>query len=344
STSFISTNTGGDAGSVNIVTTGAVDIAYDIFAVGGTGTEGAKMGNGGSLTIRAGGSITIGSAIPLMLGGSPRSIETDGAQIVSAEQTPGNGGAITLSGASIALYQGASSTGGDADLEESTSTGGTGGAITLTATGAVTIGSATTGDVVGLSSHGGFSLGGTGGDGGDISVTGDTIAFAAINAAGGQTSGGTLGNGGDITLTATATSGAAVTIYGEADDALTTDVSQIQASFALSTGGATSGNITIQGGVGGASLLGTAFVQLVDNSVNAGAYGGATVEIAALGSPGHGGTISINGPIEGTSGTENLRLFAEDGQATITGKVGDQTPLNHLVLGCCGVDESGTPN
>src|SRR6185437_9150957 len=178
--SFISTNTGGDAGAINIVTTGDVNIGQNIFAVGGNGTGNETMGNGGAVTINAGGAINIGSAIALTTQGSgsqtfatsPRSIAADGAQIVSPEQTPGDGGAITLTGASINLYQGASSTGGGADLTEATANGGKGGAISLTATnGNVTLGSAATGSLVGLQSSGGNAAGGNGGAGGDIVIS-----------------------------------------------------------------------------------------------------------------------------------------------------------------------------
>src|SRR6185437_2684051 len=202
--SFISTNTGGDAGAINIVTTGDVNIGQNIFAVGGNGTGNETMGNGGAVTINAGGAVSIGANIPLTTSGSgpglfatsPRAIETDGAQIVSSEQTPGDGGAITLTGASINLYQGASSTGGGADLTDATANGGKGGAISLTATNGVTIGSAATGSLVGLQAGGGIAAGGNGGAGGDIVISATSLSFAFIESSGGQSSaGGTLGNG-----------------------------------------------------------------------------------------------------------------------------------------------------
>src|SRR6185437_9393387 len=83
--SFISTNTGGDAGAINIVTTGDVNIGLNIFAVGGNGTGNETMGNGGAVTINAGGAVSIGANIPLTTSGSgsqtfatsPRSIAAD---------------------------------------------------------------------------------------------------------------------------------------------------------------------------------------------------------------------------------------------------------------------------
>ncbi|HEY7992329.1 MAG TPA: filamentous hemagglutinin N-terminal domain-containing protein [Stellaceae bacterium] len=354
-TSFISTNTGGDAGAINIVTTGDVNIGQNIFAVGGNGTGNETMGNGGAVTINAGGAINIGSAIALTTQGSgsqtfatsPRSIAADGAQIVSPEQTPGDGGAITLTGASINLYQGASSTGGGADLTEATANGGKGGAISLTATnGNVTLGSAATGSLVGLQSSGGNAAGGNGGAGGDIVISATSLSFAFIESSGGQSSaGGTLGNGGNIKLIATATSGAAVTIFGNGDDPQATDLSSIGHPALLSLG-ATAGAITIESsddGHGNASpLLGSSYIQLVDNSSYSNQYGGATVEIvAAGGAPGFGGKVYLGGPIQGANGTENLRLLVENGSAHVTGDVSN---LNNIVLGCCGADINGNAN
>ncbi len=242
---------GGSGNTVMINTAGNVTITGDINTVGGVAGGSGMGGNGGAVTIAAGGSVTIGAGETLVthdnknpLGGNTVSIVSRGAITATSTSAPGNGAPVSVSGTTIDLPFGISSTGGEAAdaltssngsigwtsnaitgwLGPSTANGGSGGAITITGSGAVLIGnpagspSTSTGNVIGLFSFGGESTGGSGGNAGAVSVTGATVALAKINALGGDTLAATAGgNGANITVTALSAVPGAITLYGNSD-------------------------------------------------------------------------------------------------------------------------------
>jgi filamentous hemagglutinin family protein len=354
--SFISTNTGGNAGNVTIRTSGSISIARDIFAGGGWGGN----GNGGAVTIDAGGSVSIGGGNGngnyngLLASDNLASIEAEGS---SVSMGSGSGGEVQITGSSISLPFGVTSRGGDA--AGATSNGGNGANITLTATnGNVTIGSASSGDDAMIDSGGGNSTGGWGGAAGNVTISGTQISLFSVSAGGGNslvTSGSTLTGyngtknaGGNITLIASATSGPAVILYGNSDPA--TGLGNVDGNVTLLTAGGefgdtnvgmshipngtfagNGGNIVIEGTSGGAGLNG--YIRLATSSMGA-LDGGSTVTLATAGGVGHGGSISLKGPVQGmTTGTENLLIVADNGTASISGAVGSVTPLNSVTFG-----------
>ena len=354
-------------GSAKLTTTGTGDISLS----GGINTIGTASVTSGAVVIGAGGNVTIGSGLSLATQYSGNqessttvSIVARGFDTSTTSQTPGNGGSVSIQGASINLPFGIVTRGGDSTNPNTggsgqlawtgsgaalTANGGNAGAINLDATsGAVTIGSpgTSTGDLVGLIARGGNSTQGTGGNGAAISVTGNTVSLARAQSNGGDTIGGTSGgNGAAIAIAGTASSGAAITLYGESDSPTTTTTTPLisltshggfsglntfgQLSPGTVTGSA--GNIQIGGSTSGGTLNGSAYVQL---ATGAGPNGGSTVSLSAGGGLSAGGSIAINGPINATTANvESLRLSNGNGSATVNGNIGASTALNSLALG-----------
>jgi hypothetical protein len=316
-----------NAGAIKIKTTGDITIARNLSADGGS-TNTQSAGNGGIVTLVSGGTVTVNTIDAPAQNSSTFSISAKGYDATSAG-TPGNGGSVSITAADINLPLGIVARGGDALIAGQN--GGRGGSITLTATGNVAIGSASSGTVAGASARGGTSTTGHGGDGGDITITGRTMALNSINARGGDTaaaSGG--GNAGNILLTATATSGDAVTLYGVADPTTSATLvargGRTGVTFGPNgTSGGTldgaGGNITIQGGPGGAALNGTSDVRLATNTGTA-LGGGSLVSLNNSGG-GSAGAITIAGPVVATTdNVESLRIAAQSGTVSVTGMIG----------------------
>jgi trimeric autotransporter adhesin len=312
-----------NGGAIKINTSGDITIARNLSADGGS-TNAHSAGNGGTVTLVSGGTVAIGTS------GTPTqttsSISANGYDATSSG-TPGNGGTVSITAADINLPLGVFARGGDALIAGPS--GGRGGSITLNATGNVAIGSASSGTVAAASTRGGASITGHGGDGGDITITSRTMALTSIVARGGDTaaaSGG--GNAGNVLLTAMATSGDAVTLYGAADANSSTTLSARggRAGVTFTDGGATGGtfdgaggNITIQGGPGGAALNGTSNVRLATNTGTA-LGGGSVISLNASGGS-SAGAITIAGPVVGTTDkVESLRLAG--GSVSIRGTIG----------------------
>ena len=364
-TAAFSINTDGSAtagqpaggGNVDIVTTGAVTITDSIFTDGG-----GNGGSGGNVTINAGGAVSIGSGITLATSGSGGTLTatsspavlTNGFVPTTSAQTAGNAGTISITGTSLTFYQSVVANGSNATVAGSSANGGNAGAITLTATaGSVTIGSAATGNLIGVFANGGNSLGGAPGAGANVTISGQTITLSKVSVNGGDselTSTATTLPAGNITLIASAASGDAVLLLGNGNTATTSisgesTLSALGGEYSdtnLTTAGAlpnglttgAGGNITIEGGVG-VPLNGTADIRLINNSSNASLNGGPTVIITSAGGLDAGGTITINGPIAGTTAnTENLRIGDYNGTATVSGSIGTSSiPLAQLTIG-----------
>ncbi len=358
-------------GAVLIQTTGTNAGTGNVSIAGEIGTVGTSSVTSGSVTINAGGSVTVGSGLILTtiysgneLSANETSINARGFNTSTTSQTPGNGGNITISGTSISLPFGASVRGGDSVNENTSGSGPVGwtgsgaaltanganaGTMTLTATGgSVTVGnSATTGDIVGLFARGGESTGGAAGNGGTITVNANTISLARADAKGGDTLAASAagGRGGTVQLIATAASGPAVTIYGESDSPVTTSSATLSSLSArggysglsqfgvLSPGTLTGagGTVLIASTTGGTALNGSSYVQLATGS---GPNGGSTIGLSAGGGLGSSGVISVNGPINATTANvESMRITISDGSASFGGSVGGAVALNSITLG-----------
>jgi hypothetical protein len=353
-----------NGGAIDIVTTGSVTTSGDIDTGGGVNSSTGVGGNGGSVTINAGGSVAIGTALTQTTVGSGATLDsnddsifTAGFDVTSNGQTAGNAGAVSITGTSIDIPIGLYAHGGVVEVAGSTANGGNGAAVTLTATsGGVTVGIPTGADATGIIAQidtaGGDTPGGSGGNAGAVSITGQTITLAQVEAHGGDSAAtsGAQANGANITLIATASSGAAVTLYGDADAPGIADTNFVTLgsrggvygateetpfiySFTSLTGAGAGGNITIEGSAGGAQLNGSSFVQLATSAAT-GLNGGSLVDIYAAGGVGEGGTINIRGPIEATTANvENLDLRAGNGNIIVTGAIGNQVALNTLTVG-----------
>ncbi|HTY66930.1 MAG TPA: filamentous hemagglutinin N-terminal domain-containing protein, partial [Alphaproteobacteria bacterium] len=351
STSVVGVTGGVNGGAVTITTTtGGVSI-------GGTiNTESSFGGTAGNVTIAAAGDVTLGAGLSNPTANS--AVLAVGLGTSAAGQVAGNGGNVSISGGNISLLSSLSTFGGAATAAGSTSNGGNAGSITLNGTGAVTIGTAATGNLVGLNSGGGSSLNGAGGNAGAVSVSGNTIALDRVLASGGNTisvagggSNGAAGNGANVTLAATASSGNAITFYGNAESPTDTSSNTATSFITVSARsglqgnssatsidgvlGGTGGSVTI-GGAGGGMLAGSAIIRLMNDSSASSFNGGATVRIIAGGSAGNlnNGSVLINGPVEAaTSNVESLRLHATNASLTVAGDIGGQTAVNSLVFG-----------
>ena len=351
-----------NGGTFDIVTTGAITIGGGIIATGGLDTATNAGGNGGSVTINGGGAVSIGSAITLTTSGSGSTlvdtsvpaVVTSGFSATTAAETAGGATSISITGSSVTLAQSVVASGGNAAISGSSANGGSAATINITATsGSVTIGSAATGDLIGVIANGGNSFDGTGGRAGNVTISGQTISLSKVSTNGGDsalTSAATAQAAGNITLNATASSGDAVVLFGNAAGAALAEdtvgtLTAIGGEYNdtnVTTAGAlpngtitgTGGNISIEAGVG-QPLNGTADVRLENNSANAALNGGPSVSIVAPGGLGTGGTILIDGPVVGTTANiENLRVSSANGSATLAGSVGTGAiPLGTLVLG-----------
>ncbi|HXQ53570.1 MAG TPA: filamentous hemagglutinin N-terminal domain-containing protein [Stellaceae bacterium] len=347
-------------GAVDIVTSGAVTVAGSINANGGVNTATNVGSDGGTVTINAGGAVTIGNGIALTTSGSgdtllvtsAPSISANGFTLTAAAQTAGDGGDVMVTGSSITMARSVSTNGGNAEIAGSAQNAGSAGSVSLDATaGNVTIGSAATGNAIQVSALGGGSVGGAGGNGGNVTISGTTLSLSRVTSTAGdaEDSIATASTARNITLLATATSGDAVVIYG---NALSPAIGGTLISTFGALGGVTGdtnlltlgalpngllsgpgGNITIEGTLAGGPLRGTSVVRLVDNSAAGALNGGPTVTFTTSG--GTGGTIFINGPVVGTTtNTENLHLSAANGVGTVAGTVGTASiALNNVVVG-----------
>ena len=249
-TSFISTvQSNGGSGEVYIGASGNVEVGLGIYTFGSAGNS------GGNVTINSTqGSVAIEDA-PTSLAQIPQSILGSGATAIpntdalgiaafggnaeSSGQSPGWGGNVTITAAgNIILPYGVTTAGGNAVFGGSTVNGGNAGSLTLTAGGNVYAGAfpatgysvsgAVNGNVVGIVTAGGFagdtsnpSDSGAGGNGGNVTITGNQLFLTHVYAEGGSTLASALSDptttsaGGNITLIGTAASGAAVTLYGQ---------------------------------------------------------------------------------------------------------------------------------
>ena len=320
----------------------------------------------------AGGAVSIGASLPTAsLGtgaGATTGVSSSGFTATALGQFPGNGGSITISGSSITLPFGAAARGGNNNAPQSATAlwnvdGGDAGTISLTATGAVNVGTFT--NLVGLyplaTTGGGVNNAATGltaggGAGGNIYVSGATIALEIAQSTAGSTTAvstnGYAGDyGGNITLVATAASGAAVTLYGNGTAAVTNTSPNptTQTAVLASSGGrinttaandgmtdGPSGNITIAGDSNGGPLKGSAFIKFATTTGTAGIAGSNVIVAASAGAPSIGGTVLLNGPVQAaTANIESMHLYATNSTVTFDGPVGTITPLSSLVIGCC---------
>ena len=318
-------------GDIDIVTDGAVSIA-------GSVTAREASGAGGNVTITAGGAITVSGG-----SGSSAGISTFAGYARADGAVPGDGGAISLTGASITLVNGANSSGGNELNASSDASGGNAGAITLIATaGSVSIGTPDGNSRNGLTANGGSATNGLGGAGGNVLVSGQTLAIVGISANGGNSSAAGAGPGdhaGNITLVATATSGSAVTLYGMAATAADSQYPPTLSADGGATGAAgitgAAGNIVIEGSVAGAPLQGSSFIALASTSAGE-LSGGSVVNVSAIGGPSAGGAILIEGPVQATgAGVESFGIAADNGIASLEDAVGSVVALKNLFIGCC---------
>ncbi len=352
--SFISVSRGttpageADAGAVILRTRGSVTVGLDVDATGGVDVNGVG-GNGGPVTIVSGGPVSVGALIPTALNAFP-GIFTRGFDVALPGQTAGNGGAVSITAASIALPAGVVTRGGDAIIAFGVGNqiagagrgGGNGGAVTLTATaGGVSIGNAATGDAVFASARGGNSLDGSGGAGGSVSISAPgTLALSNIEADGGDTGSRMAGGGGaagTIALTSGMTSGDAIVLFGDA----TTTGNPLASVFArgglvgisgFGVPGTASRGGTFDGAGGNIALVSSGGTVRLQASASPGLQGGPTVLLTSAGGS-SSGAITIQAPIDGTTiNTENLVLAAGTGTATVNGNIGSASALRSLIL------------
>ena len=339
------------AGAVSIGTLNTSNPADDLgvfargAAVTATSGSGFVAGNGGTITI-TGSSVTLAGAT--VHGG-----ETEGGGTVNV--TGGNAGTITLTATSGNVNilggindQGVAAYGGSSALATG-GAGGNAGTITITASGSVIAGS--------INADGGDTISGPGGAGGAITIDASTITLYRARARGGETAATSAGSvaGGSVTLIATGNSANVITLLGNNSDlsgssssvvynTLTTSAGEVGVTDPLNTavGGTFSGsggNLVIEGSTGGAPLQGA--ILLANGSTggsvppSTAVAGGTNFSIAAGGSTGAGGTVTILGSIVAAdSGVENLRLAAANGTLTVSGNTGSTTgnALSSLVL------------
>ena len=143
----------GNGGPINITTTGNVAIAGAIDTQGGFNTSTLVGGNAGSITISAGGSVIVGTGQTLTTTGSGQTLVSTDSSVFAggfdevatgstacAACTTGNGGTVSITGASIDILYGAYSRGGVDEIAGGTNRGGNAAPMTLTATAGVVVG------------------------------------------------------------------------------------------------------------------------------------------------------------------------------------------------------------
>jgi filamentous hemagglutinin family protein len=327
--------TGGSGKAITMDAGGAILVFGPIFTSGGQGTQTADASgaiminqNHATLGIHTIGNVSLGSTAT-----SGFAVNSSGHSADTTNESSGNAGAISITGANIFLPNGAAAGGGSGTVAGSS--GGNAAPITLTATnGLVVVGSATSGPgLFGSGSSaiasGGFSTFGNGGTGGDITITGASLLLAGVYTNGGSTTAnGFIGkDAGNIKLTATASLGDAVVLYGEeANPANGGSFNALAGSGPAGTG--RPGTFTIQGGPGGAPLAGTADIRLQSSGSdhsNPAIQVGPNVVINTSGIGGNG-AIVINGPIVSTTaGVETLTINGVDRGDLIAGVAGPLT-------------------
>jgi filamentous hemagglutinin family protein len=306
----------------------AIKAGGNVTAVGSISTNGQNdshggLQNAGNITIAAGGNVSLGSVFGPA--GSPfPGVSARGGDATVAGAVAGNGGALSITAASIALPAAFDTSGGKAALSGFTSAlsasdGGNGGAVTLHATGQVSIGNPANPNFA--TSDGGAANSAAGhksGSGGAISISGARVNLAtSLDASGGNSDLGALANGGN---------GGAITISATAGD-IAVNGTTGNLTFIESQGGQAGGLTNMQhvgtgnatGGRGGAiSLSATGAINL---PTTFGASGGGFA--AGLGQGGNAGPITFHA---GSGGVSWSGLFANSG-GSFLGNDGSGAPV-----------------
>jgi filamentous hemagglutinin family protein len=307
----------------------AIKAGGNVTALGSISTNGQNdshggLQNAGDITIAAGGNVSLGS-VSGTAGSLFPGLSAKGGDATVAGAVAGNGGALAITAASIALPAAFDTRGGSASLTSafpptlSSSDGGNGGAVTLHATGGVSIGNPAnpnfaTSDGGGANSAAGHKSG----SGGAISISGARVALAtSLDASGGSSDLAALangGNGGPITISATA---------GDIAVSGTTGNLTFIESQGGQAGGLTNmqhvGTGTATGGRGGAiSLSATGAINLPNTF---GASGGGFA--AGLGQGGDAAPITLRAQSGGVSWSD---LFANSG-GSFLGNDGSGAPV-----------------
>jgi filamentous hemagglutinin family protein len=335
---------GQNGGTVALNATGNINIAAAgnkaILTSGGTAATNTAGRNAGNITIAStGGTVT---ARVLTATGS--------AGVGAGANAGGSGGAISVSGVGATLNGAVSATGGNS---VNAGAGGSGGTVTVTGTtgtvssvaagtinvsggrgqdaGTVTVSSGGTGTVnlagTITASGGAAETGSAGQNGGNVNVSGGTIAVRAVTARGSNGAGVGFagGSGGTVNVTKTGAAATAVTLNGLIDV-------RGGDSTNSATGG-TGGTVTVDAGAGSVATTGANLGTLINASGGRGQNGGAVainatgnVNIAAAGNKAiltSGGTAATNTAgrnagnitIASTGGTVTARVLTAAGSA-----------------------------
>jgi trimeric autotransporter adhesin len=293
----------------------AIKAGGNVTALGSISTNGQNdshggLQNAGNVTIAAGGDVSLGSVFGLA--GSPfPGVSARGGDATVAGAVAGNGGALSITAASIELPAAFDTSGGKAALSGftsalSTSDGGNGGAVTLHATGGVGIGNpANPNFATSVGGQANSAAGHKSGSGGAISISGARVALAtSLDASGGSSDLDTLsngGNGGPITISATAGD---IAVNGTTGNFTFIESQGGQGGGLTNMQHVGTGNAT--GGNGGAiSLSATGAINLPNTL---GASGGGFA--AGLGQGGNAAPITFHA---GSGGVSWNDLFANSG-------------------------------
>jgi filamentous hemagglutinin family protein len=332
----------GNGGAITI-TADAGQIAFSNGISTMSGAAGG-LGSAGAITLHALNDIAIGTGFSPSFSGS-FSLAANGGNSNSTMIGGGNAGTIdvTSTAGNIFLPFGTFARGGDA-IQQAGRDGGAGGHINLTAlNGTVTVGLVDTGNTSLVTTRGGNSLDGHGGNAGPVTIQASRITLSGVAAQGGDSTSASTGFGGsgaNATIAASATSGDAITIFGLNASPTASGFANMLSragqfgvtSFSSGTTGEIGGSIDplasggamVLGGPSGASLGGSAVVRVTSGTASA-LNGGANVHFSNA-----RGSLTIRGAVQ--AATANVEGTRFSGDTLVTGGIGNQVAFNTIAL------------